>query len=137
MNRKMTRERIMQTCFQMDIQNVFDKEIGKDLLDEVVDNDREFQYANKMLGIIAEKKEVLDKAIEDNLKSWGIDRISKIDLSILRVAIGEIIYVEDIPVSVSINEAIELAKKYGTDNSANFINGVLGVLANTKEEDYE
>ena len=68
----------------------------------------------------------IDEIIETKAKSWTIDRIAKMDLPILRVAIFEIKHREDIPVGVSINEAVELAKKFGSDDSAKFINGLLG-----------
>lgn len=137
MNRKMARETIMQTYFQMDIQDVFEKEIGKELLDDIIESDRESGYISKMIDIITDRKDILDKTIEENLKNWSINRISKIDLSILRVAIGEILFIEDIPINVSINEAIELAKKYGTESSPNFINGILGSLVNKEEKEDE
>lgn len=67
----------------------------------------------------------IDKKISESLKDWTIDRISKIDLSIMRLAVCEILYIDDIPYQVSINEAVELAKKYSDDDSPAFINGVL------------
>ena len=70
-----------------------------------------------------------------NLVRWKIDRISKVDLSILRLAIFEILHMNEIPASVSINEAVELAKKYSSKESASFINGLLGkVLKPEKRE---
>lgn len=68
----------------------------------------------------------IDNIIEVNLKSWKMKRIAKVDLAILRMAIYEILYRDDIPNSVAINEAVELGKAYGTDDSGSFINGVLG-----------
>ena len=77
---------------------------------------------------IEKNKEQIDKLIEKNLKSdWKIERISKIDLAILKIAIYEIKY-KDIPFKVGINEAVELAKKYGEDNSKNFVNGILASI---------
>lgn len=73
--------------------------------------------------------EKIDNSIEKNLKSWKMDRIAKVDLAILRLAIYEIFFRDDIPDSVAINEAVELGKAYGTDDSGSFINGVLGRVA--------
>ena len=70
----------------------------------------------------------IDDKISSSLKGWTIDRISKIDLSILRLAFCEIHYIDDIPFQVSINEAVELAKKFSDDQSPTFINGVLASL---------
>ena len=71
----------------------------------------------------------IDEIIEEKATDWTIDRISKMDLPILRVAIFEIKHREDIPVGVSINEAVELAKKFSGEESGKFINGLLGQVA--------
>ena len=71
----------------------------------------------------------LDEAINEVSSGWKTSRMSKVDLTIIRLAVYEMRYEEDIPVAVSINEAVELAKKYGTDDSASFVNGILAKLA--------
>lgn len=71
----------------------------------------------------------IDQDIEKYLRSWTTSRIPKLDLAILRAAVFEIKYSEDIPTGVAINEAVEIAKKYSTDDSYRFINGVLGAIA--------
>ena len=82
-----------------------------------------------VLGIEKNKDEICS-LIEKNLKSdWKIDRISKIDLSILKLAIYEIKY-KEIPFKIAINEAVELAKRYGEDPSKNFVNGILASIVN-------
>ena len=73
------------------------------------------------------------KNILKNLKNWTIDRIFKIDLAILRLAIYEILYMEDIPVKVSVNEAVELAKEYGNNDSKSFVNGLLAKVIESKD----
>lgn len=76
--------------------------------------------------------EVIDEKISENLKEgWKISRISKVSLALLRLAIYEMLYEEEIPVSVSINEAVELSKKYTAEDDAAFVNGVLGAVAKT------
>ena len=82
-----------------------------------------------MVSIFVQNKETIDGEIVKNLKGWSIDRLSLIDLSILRIGLAEMLYREDIPVKVSINEAIELGKRYGTDDSSSFISGLLGAVA--------
>ena len=69
------------------------------------------------------------------LKNWSLDRIAKIDLAILRLAIYEIIYVDSIPDKVSANEAVELAKTYGNNDSKSFVNGVIAKVIEDKEEE--
>lgn len=77
--------------------------------------------------------EELDDLITKNARNWSTERISRVALAIMRLAIYEMQYEENIPVSVSINEAVELAKKYGGDEDASFINGVLGGVARSVE----
>lgn len=72
------------------------------------------------------KKVIIDKAIGEYSKDWAISRMAKVDLAILRLATYEIFYNPSIPSGVSVNEAVELAKKYGSDESPAFINGILG-----------
>lgn len=71
----------------------------------------------------------LDKIINDNSKGWDTARMGKVDLAILRLAVYEAVFDDDIPVGVAIDEAVELAKKYGQDESASFINGILAGVA--------
>ena len=81
------------------------------------------------LEAVQEHHEEIDRIINDNLDNWSFERIAKADLAILRTAVAEMLYVESIPVSVSINEAVELAKKYGDERSYKFVNSVLGKIA--------
>ena len=76
----------------------------------------------------------IDPLIEKNAKGWKLNRIGNADLNILRLAIYEMLYDEHVPIKVAINEAVELAKKYGTDNSASFINGILAYVYEQSEE---
>ncbi len=69
---------------------------------------------------------MINSLINSNAKNWSVDRIAKVDLAILKLAIAEIIAIDDIPQKVSVNEAIELAKIYCDDKSPKFINGILG-----------
>ena len=94
----------------------------------------ERDYFEKVVCGIKEHESEIDNMILSKLKNWTIDRIFKIDLAILRLAIYEIMYYEDMPVKVAVNEAVELAKKYGNDSSANFVNGVLREVIKEKEK---
>ncbi|HHV51280.1 MAG TPA: transcription antitermination factor NusB [Candidatus Avimonas sp.] len=78
--------------------------------------------------------EEIDQAISNQLHKWSKDRLSRVSLSIMRIAVFEMFYCNDIPVSVSINEAVELAKKYGGEDDPAFVNGVLGGIARQKGE---
>lgn len=88
-------------------------------------------YVNKTLTEIIEKKDEIDEVISDNLKDWKLERLSKMDRQILRISTYEILFT-DIPYKVSINEAVELSKKYSEkDDSYKFINGVLKGIVET------
>ena len=78
---------------------------------------------------VMEKLEDIDTALNEKVKGWNTDRMGKVDLTILRLAVYEIMYDEEIPTGVAINEAVELAKKFGQDSSPAFVNGVLAKFA--------
>ncbi len=94
--------------------------------EEIGEND--IKYAEEVIKGTIDKLQPIDKLIQDNITGWTKDRIVKVDLAVLRLALYEILYRDDIPDSVAINEAIELAKKYSTDESGSFVNGVLGKI---------
>lgn len=130
MNRRKTREVAMRLLFEMSI----NKESYEEILNNFKENtdmdlhDVDFSYVENIIKGINENLELIDKKIESNLKNWKLNRLSKIDLSILRISTYEIVFNEDVPNKVAVNEGIELAKKYSTDNSPSFINGVLGSM---------
>lgn len=82
-------------------------------------------YAVKLVNLYKEHKTEVDEQISTHSKGWNIDRLVRIDKNLLRIAITELLYVNEVPISVSIDEAVELAKKYSTEESASFINGIL------------
>ena len=130
MKRSAIREITFRLVYSLEIQKIEDiNEQIKLYLEcnDVEDNDAKEYLENVVIGI-NEHKEEIKKLIEKNLKAdWKIDRISKIDLSLLELAIYEIKY-KEIPYKVAINECLELAKKYGEENSKNFINGILASI---------
>ena len=77
---------------------------------------------------ISEKLEEIDAKINEVSEGWKTGRMGKVDLTLIRLAVYEMLYEEDVPAKVAINEAVELAKQYGTDNSPSFVNGVLAKL---------
>lgn len=95
-------------------------------IDNVVDK----EYMNKMCVALKENNEKINELISKYAKNWSIERMPKVDLAVLKVAICEILFVEDIPNKVSINEAIEIAKIYCDDKTPKFINGILGSVVN-------
>lgn len=127
MNRKRSREIAMELLFGMTLsKNTLEETIQTFIEDyEMNLNTIDLVYIKEILSKVEENKESIDKKIEESLTNWKLDRISKVNLSILRLAIGEMLYVEDVPEKVAINEAIELTKKYSDDKSVSFVNGVL------------
>ncbi|MGI5998358.1 MAG: transcription antitermination factor NusB [Lutispora sp.] len=95
------------------------------------------EFLNKIVRGTLENIESIDKVIKSSLKSWSMERIAKVDLTILRMAIYELLYAKDVPASVVINEAVELGKVFGNDDSGSFINGVLGRVVREMEESGE
>ena len=91
-------------------------------------------YITDKYDRIVERLSELDELINSASKGWKTNRLGKVELTILRLAVYEMKFDEDIPVSVAINEAVELAKKFGQEESASFINGVLAKLAQTTNE---
>lgn len=100
-------------------------------VEKITKSDKTFienEFQNTMLH-----KDAIDKLIDKCSVSWSVSRLSKVDLAILRLCINEIMFFEDIPEKVSINEAIELAKEFSSDEAPTFINGVLGKISDGKE----
>lgn len=93
----------------------------------------EDKFMDNILKVADENINEIDNEIEKNLKGWSKSRISKVSLALLRLAITEMKYSDDVPVSVSINEAVEICKIYGSDEDKSFINGVLGSVARSSE----
>ncbi len=114
---------------------VFEKMFNEESLEEIILNAEESReavfddYAKELAEGVYRELDTIDALISEHLKKgWSINRISKTSLSILRLAVYEMKYVESVPDSVAINEAVELAKKYTVDESK-FINGVLGAIS--------
>lgn len=130
MNRTEIREITFKLIYSLEIQRKEELEEQIELYIEsnkIVDTNAIKYIKDAVLGIQKNKEVILEK-IEKNLKEgWKIERISKIDLAILKLAIYEIKY-KEIPFKVVINEAVELAKKYGEDTSKNFVNGILASI---------
>lgn len=128
MGRKIARESTMKLLYQMDINDDFsEKEISIFLENNELKSD-EVEYINEVVKGINENIEEIDSYIEKYSEGWKIKRLARIDLAVLRIAIYEIMHKEDMPPQVSINEAVDVSKKYSTDESSKYINGLLGTF---------
>lgn len=127
MNRKLSREKTMELLFGI----TCSKDTVAEAVEIFVDNyegnikDIDLTYVKKALIGIDNNKEAIDEAISSNLQNWKIDRISKVNLTILRLAVYEILFDENVPRNVAINEALEITRKYSDEKSVSFVNGVL------------
>ena len=134
MSRKDAREFVMKYMYQMDINQKYSLDDLELLLEEEKIDLDDRDFIDKSLKLLISNVNDLDKVIEQFLKGWTTNRIPRIDLAILRVAVNEINNLEDIPIGVSINEAVDMAKRYSTEESYRFINGVLGSYYRSLED---
>ena len=139
-NKKSTRHEERVEAFYLLFEQLFQKDNVVEILIEDAKDARDAEigvYTRTLVAGVEEKREELenvkllelDKIIEANLKGWKLRRLSRVSLTILRMAVYEMLYVDAVPVSVAINEAVEIAKEYATPADGAFVNGVLGSVA--------
>lgn len=130
-SRRELREQIFKMLFRIEFHESEEMAEQMRLFLEEEDgaDEQEEAYIRNKYGQIVEHLEEIDRAINERAKGWKTTRMGKVDLSLIRLAVYEIMFDEDIPTGVAINEAVELAKRYGTDDSSSFINGVLAKFA--------
>ena len=131
MTRRALREQVFLMLFRVEFHSAEEMEEQMKLYEEQLEGCSEKDTAyilDKFKGIV-EKLDEIDAAIGEASKGWKVSRMEKVDLALIRLAVYEMRYEEDVPVKVAINEAIELAKQYGSDESSAFVNGVLAKLA--------
>ena len=132
MGRSELREHIFRILFRIEFQPKEEMEEQLALYLEELESakDTEKEYIRTKYAAIAEKVEMIDEKINASVTGWKTSRMGKVDLTILRLAVYEIEWDEEVPQGVAINEAVELAKRYG-EESPSFINGVLGKIVNS------
>ncbi len=128
MNRKETREEAVKIVYSMDVNKEFDKQLLSNYISHFELENLDQVYFTKTIYDLIDNIEEIDNYITENSKDWKINRIAKVDLAILRVALSEILYNDSVPNNVAINEAVEICKKYSKDDSHKFINGILGTV---------
>lgn len=132
MGRRELREQIFKLLFRVEFHPLEDMPEQEKLLfeeDENAVSEKDEQYILKKYEDIVSRLEIIDEMINKEAKGWETGRMGKVDLTLIRLAVYEMKYDDDIPTGVAINEAVELAKKFGQDNSPSFINGVLAKFA--------
>ena len=132
-NRHLSRSIVLQSLFEWDL-NALDKKATAEVLErnvsEFAPNKTDKPFMDRLLDGVMAKQSELDMVIEKAAPEWPIDRISPVDRNILRLGLFELLFADrgEVPAKVAINEAIELAKQFGGDNSSRFVNGVLGAV---------
>lgn len=129
MKRRKAREKALQSLFQIDRSQIEPKEA----IDFALDENKSDPFLEGLVMGTIENLEKIDKVISENLENWTFGRLGNVDRAILRMATYEMMFLEDIPYSVSMNEAIELAKEFGDDDSGKFVNSVLSKIKDKLE----
>ena len=127
MKRKRSREIAMELLFSMEIsKNSYEQTIESFIENYEMDlKTIDLESIKEVMKSVTDYKEEIDEIIKNSLINWTIERVSKVNLIIVRLAIAEMLYIDDVPEVVAINEAIELTKKYSDDKSVSFVNGAL------------
>lgn len=135
MNRRGLREQVFKLLFRVEFNSAEEMDEQCRLFlesDEIEISARDGEYITGRFASIQSKLEEIDNLINERTKGWTTGRMGKVDLTIIRLAVFEIMFDEAIPEGVAINEAVELAKKFGQEESAGFVNGVLAKFASGK-----
>ena len=129
MGRRASREMAMKLLYQLEFQNDSIDEQKKLFFEENTISGKDQVYISDVVEGVSKNKDYISNLIEVHSKGWKISRISKVDLSIMRLSIYEICFRDDIPYSVSVNEAVELAKKFSNEDAGSFVNGILSKIS--------
>ncbi len=122
MNRREARERVVQLLYQMDMLECFEL----DSLERYQLND----FQSNLIDSFLDNKQAIDDIIAKNLSGWSVATIGKVEMACLRLAVNEMYFITDIPEKVAINEAVEMAKTFGDQETYKFVNGVLRTIKN-------
>jgi transcription antitermination protein NusB len=129
MKRHTAREKALQALFQVDVGGIDPQEA----LRNVVEGEEIDPFLRQLVEGVIDNQAEIDQMLRNNLEKWTLERVANVDRSILRMATYEMKYVDDVPLKVSMDEAIELAKKFGDEKSGRFINGVLSKVKDMLE----
>ncbi len=134
--RSKAREVALCILYQKDISGLPSKQLFETYLENYPQSQEVIDFAGKLIEGVTGNLTQLDSIIKKYAKNWEIERMAMIDRNILRLGIYELLFLEDIPTKVSINEAIELAKKFGDVESARFVNGILDKVYKLESKKY-
>lgn len=142
LTRRDIREKALQSLFQLSANEDLSKEVA---MQKALANNSEDKeeledieipsYLNDLVSGVIEQQQVIDSKINSHLKNWSINRLAKTDLLVMRIAVYEMLFVEDVPNKVALNEALEIIKRYSDEKSSKFVNGILSNMIEEKKED--
>jgi len=132
--RRQARELAMQALFYLDMRNNASVEMLERFCGNFSPSKKSRPFFLKLVNGVLESRDELDALIERFSKNWGIKRMSGVDRNVMRIAVFELLYCDDIPPKVSINEAVDVGKKFGTEESGSFINGIMDSIRLELEE---
>lgn len=137
LNRRAAREAALMSIYAVEIGQNSTQDVTTQIIKEKLKDDRDsVKFSERLLLLTADHAHEHDQVIEKHINNWEVARLAIIDKLILRMAISELLFFDDVPTKVTINEAIEIAKKYSTRKSGNFVNGILdAILGEFKKED--
>jgi N utilization substance protein B len=133
--RRQARELAMQALFYMDMQNNVSLQMLKHFCDNFHPPPKVDLFFQTLVNGVLEKRHEIDALIERFSKNWKISRMSCVDRNVMRIAVYELLHCEDIPPKVSINEAVDVGKKFGTEESGAFINGIMDSIRDALDKD--
>ncbi|OIJ16030.1 transcription antitermination factor NusB [Anaerobacillus arseniciselenatis] len=128
MKRRIARIKAVQSLFQVDMSGTDKEEAIHNVLEENESND---PFLEQLVSGTLENLKIIDDLFTSHLENWTLERVGNVDRAVIRMAIYEMKFVEDIPINVSLNEAIDVAKSFGGEESGRFVNGVLSKIAET------
>ncbi|HUI28601.1 MAG TPA: transcription antitermination factor NusB [Candidatus Acidoferrales bacterium] len=122
--RRLARERVLQTLYAYEMSGTSPDFLSNDIFKDIVDR-AALEFARKLFRDTLEHVQDLDLVLQGHLDHWDISRVNPVDRSLLRMGVAEILFAQEIPTKVTMNEIIELAKRYSTEESPKFVNGIL------------
>ena len=123
--RRSSRELALKFLYQSEFNEGHSEELLSQFIDQVGSKDEVGDYMRELVSAVFIHRDEIDSAIKKYSEHWALDRMTLIDRNILRMGVCELVYLDNVPPKVAINEAVEIAKKFGNDDSPDFINGVL------------
>jgi N utilization substance protein B len=133
--RRQARELAMQALFCMDMQNNSSPQMLENFCDCFRPSKKSHPFFMKLVNGVLETRNTIDALIERFSQNWKINRMSCVDRNVMRIAVFEMLYCDDIPPKVSINEAVDIGKKFGSEESGAFINGIMDGIREALDKD--